>query len=81
MPRSLTLGPGEIGWVGVGSAGLPTSVGRPAEFLILDDEDPERWTIECYAVPYPRDDARALTRDVLSKPCGTAVADQVASWM
>ncbi len=80
-PKPVTLADGEIGWIGVGSAGLSTSPGRPAEFLILDDDDPAEWKVECYAVPYSRDEARTRTREVLAGPCGEAVADQIARWM
>jgi len=77
-PCPVRLPPNELAWIGVGSVGFPTTPARRPEFLILDGTT---WMVEKYAVAYPRDEARAKTRAVLTAPCGAAVADRIARWL
>ena len=77
-PHPLRLPGGALGWIGTGSVGLPTNPNRRAEFLILDDA---QWTVEKYAVAYPREKARELTRAVLVAMCSGAVAERIAQWL
>jgi predicted phosphodiesterase len=74
----LRLGTDGLGWIGTGSVGLPTNPERAAEFLILDDAE---WTIEKYAVPYPRQEARQQVVAVVGKACSSAVAERIARWL
>jgi hypothetical protein len=80
-PKPLRLPAAELGWIGTGSAGLPTCEGRRAEFLILDDGVEDDWKIEKYAVTYPRQEARGRTKRILTEACSAAVAEQIARWM
>jgi hypothetical protein len=72
------MGADAIGWIGTGSVGLPTNAQRRAEYLILDDK---AWHVEKYAVAYPREQARAHTREVLSAVCAKEVAERIARWL
>lgn len=77
-PHPVRLGPGELGWVGCGSVGFPGNSRRRPEFLIVDDRE---WWIEAYAIQYDREAARARAREVLTEPCGEAIAERIARWM
>jgi hypothetical protein len=77
-PKPLRFGADDIGWVGVGSAGIPVNPARVADFVILDDTE---WTIEKYGVAYPREKAKQKILDVLSDPCGRDVAERIARWL
>ena len=77
-PHPLRLEPGELGWVGVGSAGFPTNPKRQPEYLVLDDEE---WLVEKYTVDYPRDAVRTRTQQVLRAVCPQAVADRISRWL
>ena len=80
-PQPLRLGEEELGWIGTGSTGFPTSAGRRAEFLILDDAAAEDWTIEKYAAPYSREEARACAQRILTTVCTQPVADRITRWL
>lgn len=77
-PHPVQLGAKELAWIGTGSVGFPTNPERRAEFLILDDAT---WMVEKYAVAYPREEARAKVRSVLTQPCGAEIADRIARWL
>jgi predicted phosphodiesterase len=80
-PKPLRLGPDTLGWIGAGSVGLPTNPQRRAEFLILDDTDPDVWTVEKYSVEYPRERARQRVRDTLGAVCSAAVLERIGRWL
>ncbi len=80
-PRPLRLPAGQLAWIGAGSVGLPTNPKRLAEFLVLDDAGGEEWTVEKYALGYPRDKAKERARAVLTGPCGEAVAERIVRWL
>jgi predicted phosphodiesterase len=77
-PHPLRLQGGALGWIGTGSVGLPTNPERRAEFLILDDA---QWTVEKYAVAYPREKARERVKTVLGAVCSGTVAEHIAQWL
>lgn len=79
-PHPVRLGPADLGWIGVGSAGLPTNPGRKAEFLILDDCDSGLWRVEKYEVDYARDEVRGRAREVLAPVCSREVVERIARW-
>jgi len=80
-PRPLRLTAGELGWIGTGSVGLPTNRERRPEFLILDDGDAAKWTVEKYEVAYSRDTARAHVRGILGKECSKLIVEQICRWL
>ena len=53
-PHPLRLKPGDLGWIGTGSAGFPTNPQRCPEFLILDTSNEKEWRGEKYEVAYDR---------------------------
>jgi hypothetical protein len=77
-PHPLRVGADTLGWIGTGSVGFPTNPERRAEFLILDDAE---WTVEKYAVAYPREKARERVTEVLGAVCSKPVTERVASWL
>ncbi|MGA2221450.1 MAG: metallophosphoesterase family protein [Verrucomicrobiia bacterium] len=80
-PKPLLLPAQELGWIGAGSTGFPTSQGRRAEFLILDDSEGDDWKIEKYAATYSREEARERALRILTETCSTAVAEHVSRWL
>ncbi len=80
-PRPLRLKEGELGWIGTGSVGLPTNRERRAEFLILDDSDAAKWSVEKYEVGYSRETARARVRGILGRVCGKEIVEQICRWL
>ena len=76
----VVLAIGERGWIGVGSVGFPTNPQRLAEFVILDDADPDGWRVEKYAVAYSRDHARQQVHTIIGAACGEKVAARIARW-
>ena len=80
-PNPLRLKPGELGWIGTGSVGLPTNRARRAEFLILDDSDAVQWKVEKYEVEYSRETARSQVRKILGTVCSKEVVEQICRWL
>lgn len=77
-PNPLQLPEDAVAWICTGSVGFPINKNRQAEFLIFDDQ---AWTIEKYAVDYPRQAARTRIRDTLGAHCGNAIAERIARWL
>jgi predicted phosphodiesterase len=77
-PRPLILDEGLVAWVGVGSVGFPVNKRKAAEFMIVDDEN---WSIEKYAMSYPREPVKARAATVLTPVCGKEMAERVARWL
>jgi hypothetical protein len=77
----IRLRPGDLGWIGTGSAGFPTNPKRRPEFLILDETDGHEWRVEKYMVEYPREEAKERIRTVLGPVCEKGVADRIARWL
>lgn len=77
----IRLRPGDLGWIGTGSAGFPINPKRRPEFLILDETDGHEWRVEKYMVEYPREEAKERIRTVLGPVCEKGVADRIARWL
>jgi predicted phosphodiesterase len=77
-PHPLKLDPDELAWVGTGSVGFPTRQKGEAEYLVLDDSN---WTIEKYAVPFSRENARADVHAVLGPVCSKEVVARIVRWL
>ena len=79
-PHPIKLAATDLGWIGVGSVGLPKNPQRRAEYLILDDATEAVWLIEKYSVAYPREKVREQTRAVVGALGDAAVAERIAKW-
>ncbi len=80
-PAPLLLLPHQTALIGVGSVGIPKNRARHAEFLILDTDDDQVWSVEKYAVDYPRYQTRARLHELLLPACTPAVVEQISRWL
>jgi predicted phosphodiesterase len=80
-PAPLLLLPHQTALIGVGSVGIPKNRARLAEFLLLDTDDDRVWSVEKYAVDYPRYQTRARLHEQLIPGCTAAIVHQIARWL
>ncbi len=80
-PVPLLLLPHQTALIGVGSVGIPKNRARHAEFFILDTDDEQVWSVEKYAVDYPRYQTRARLHDHLIPACTVPVVEQICRWL